>query len=195
MDLFIEEKQKESRRVSMQNETALVGEQLEAAVSSVCAMFERVGLSRDLLLNSESNQILAVSEAAIQEMKDEPDNETLVITQIKNQNKEQKAQQSYEDNMDVQGFGSTFASGFYQTTSDFGATMSSSFRSQSALMRMESRADDIQETMSSNPLKTELGDDEEEERRVQMEFEESMRATSMSFFKTAKSTFMSTNDL
>lgn len=28
-----------------------------------------------------------------------------------------------------------------------------------------------------------------------MEFEESMRATSMSFFKTAKSTFMSTNDI
>ena len=28
-----------------------------------------------------------------------------------------------------------------------------------------------------------------------MEFEQSMSATSMSFFKTAKSTFMSTNDL
>lgn len=38
-------------------------------------------------------------------------------------------------------------------------------------------------------------DDDEDERRAQMEFEQSMRATSMSFFKTAKSTFMSTNDL
>lgn len=38
-------------------------------------------------------------------------------------------------------------------------------------------------------------EDDEDERRAQMEFEQSMRATSMSFFKTAKSTFMSTNDL
>ena len=45
-------------------------------------------------------------------------------------------------------------------------------------------------------LMTEAGaDDDEDERRAQMEFEQSMRATSMSFFKTAKSTFMSTNDL
>ena len=38
-------------------------------------------------------------------------------------------------------------------------------------------------------------EDEENERREQMEFEQSLRDTSMSFFKTAKSTFMSTNDL
>ena len=42
---------------------------------------------------------------------------------------------------------------------------------------------------------TEGGDDNEEERNQQMEFEQSLRDTSMSFFKTAKSTFMSTNDL
>lgn len=38
-------------------------------------------------------------------------------------------------------------------------------------------------------------DEEDNERREQMEFEQSLRDTSMSFFKTAKSTFMSTNDL
>ena len=37
--------------------------------------------------------------------------------------------------------------------------------------------------------------DDNDERREQMEFEQSLRDTSMSFFKTAKSTFMSTNDL
>lgn len=47
----------------------------------------------------------------------------------------------------------------------------------------------------TNALMTEAGFDEEDERRAQMEFEQSMRATSMSFFKTAKSTFMSTQDL
>lgn len=39
------------------------------------------------------------------------------------------------------------------------------------------------------------GEDDDNERREQMEFEQSLRDTSMSFFKTAKSTFMSTNDL
>ena len=38
-------------------------------------------------------------------------------------------------------------------------------------------------------------DEEDNESREQMEFEQSLRDTSMSFFKTAKSTFMSTNDL
>lgn len=38
-------------------------------------------------------------------------------------------------------------------------------------------------------------DDDEDERRAQIEFEQSLRESSMSFFKTAKSTFMSTNDL
>ena len=37
--------------------------------------------------------------------------------------------------------------------------------------------------------------EDEEERRAQIEFEQSMRDTSMQFFKTAKSTFMSTNDM
>ena len=45
----------------------------------------------------------------------------------------------------------------------------------------------------SNPLMTEAGD-EEDDQRVQMEFEQSMRDTSTSFFKIAKSTFMSTNE-
>ena len=47
-----------------------------------------------------------------------------------------------------------------------------------------------------NPINmTENGDTEEDERRAQMEFEHQMRVTSMSFFATAKSTYMSSNDL
>ena len=46
-----------------------------------------------------------------------------MATQIKLQNKEKKAQISYESNMDAQGFGDTFTTGFYQTaTSGFKAT-------------------------------------------------------------------------
>ena len=49
-------------------------------------------------------------------------------------------------------------------------------------------------TGNANPNLTDLGSDDEE-RRAQLEFEQSMRATNMSFFQTAKSTFMSTTDL
>ena len=49
--------------------------------------------------------------------------------------------------------------------------------------------------VESAPLMSEQDLDEEGDRRVQMEFEQSMRETSQSFFKTAKSTFMSSNDL
>ena len=45
-----------------------------------------------------------------------------------------------------------------------------------------------------NPM-TEAGDDIDEEHQAQMKFVESMRASTMDFFKTAKSTFMSTNDI
>lgn len=97
--------------------------------------------------------------------------------------------------MDVQGFGNTFASGFGMSqtaTSGFGSVSnSSSMRPQSAYMnksiRNEVSASDVQ-----NPVMTE-GD--EDEMRAQMEFEQSMRNTSMSFFQTAKSTLMSENDL
>jgi len=64
--------------------------------------------------------------------------------------------------MDVQGFGSTFASGFYQTaTSGFGASgMGGSQRPQSSLM------DKMSIDGASNPNLTEAGDDDEEERRA-----------------------------
>jgi len=93
--------------------------------------------------------------------------------------------------MDAQGFGSTFTSGFYQTASS-GFNVGS-IRPQSAIMgNSNNLAMGANET---NPLMTEAACEEEEERRAQAEFEQSLRATSMSFFKTAKSTFMSTNDL
>ena len=103
--------------------------------------------------------------------------------------------------MDVQGFGNTFMSGFGMSqtaTSGFGSVSDgSSLRPSSALMNKsikgEVSADQVQGSM-----RTEGGDDDEfdneNERREQMEFEQSLRDTSMSFFKTAKSTFMSTND-
>ena len=107
--------------------------------------------------------------------------------------------------MDVQGFGNTFMSGFGMSqtaTSGFGSVSDgSSLRPSSALMNKsikgEVSADQVQ---GSNPsMRTKGGDDDEfdneNERREQMEFEQSLRDTSMSFFKTAKSTFMSTNDL
>ena len=99
-------------------------------------------------------------------MQTEPDNEALLVSRVKTQNKEQKAQQSYESNMDVQGFGSTFAGGFYQTASSgFGAAAS---RPQSA--HMKGNNDSRLGQPSAQPLMTENGDDEDE-RRAQEEFE------------------------
>lgn len=100
--------------------------------------------------------------------------------------------------MNMQGFGSTFASGFYKTTtSGFGAAASMGATARSMNFSAVNRAEGSSALaeMHDNPLMTEGPDEEEEERRAQMEFEQSMRATSMSFFKTVKSTFMSTNDL
>lgn len=173
-------------------------EQLEGALSTVLSLFEaRLGLSRETVLAESVSSapecgVEAASRVVIEEMCAEPDDEAILATRIKNQNKDQKAQQSFEDNMDAQGFGSTFTSGFYNTaTSGFGGSM----RPQSAFMNKMSIDGASMGGNSANPNLTEAGDDDEEERRAQMEFEQSMRATSMSFFKTAKSTFMSTNDL
>ena len=105
--------------------------------------------------------------------------------------------------MDVQGFGDTFATGFYQTASSgfkptgyMGGTVRStqSFKVNNKVNKVTrgSIVDNAQE--NNNPLMTEGGnEDEDEERRAQMEFEQQMRASNMSFFKTAKSTFMSSN--
>lgn len=97
--------------------------------------------------------------------------------------------------MDVQGFGNTFASGFGMSqtaTSGFGSVShSSSMRPQSAFMNNSIR-NEVNSNEIHNPVMTE-GDDDE--MHAQMEFEQSLRATSMSFFQTAKSTLMSENDL
>ena len=148
----------------------------------------RLGLSIDELTSGA--EVETESMAIVSKLVGEPDEEALLVSQIKSQNKEQKAQQSYEDNMEFQGFGSTFASGFYSTTtSGFGAAAA---RPQSAFM---TEGDGFGHTeINTQPLMTEGDISDEDEHRAQMEFEQSMRATSMSFFKTAKSTFMSTND-
>ena len=101
--------------------------------------------------------------------------------------------------MGVLVFGNTFASGFGMSqtaTSGFGSVSgSSSMRPSSALMNKSIKGEVSAEQMQ-NQIMTEGGDDDDgNERREQMEFEQSLRDTSMSFFKTAKSTFMSTNDL
>jgi hypothetical protein len=98
--------------------------------------------------------------------------------------------------MGVQGFGNTFASGFGMSqtaTSGFDSVSNtSSMRPSSAFMNKSIRGEGSA-NQAGNPVMTEGGDDDED--REQMEFEQSLRDTSMSFFKTAKSTFMSTNDL
>ena len=81
--------------------------------------------------------------------------------------------------MDTQGFGSTMTSGFFQTqTSGFGAaaSMGGTARPQSAFMRKQIRADDTSSGLGARgeavPTMTEGAlDDDEEERRAQMEFE------------------------
>lgn len=97
--------------------------------------------------------------------------------------------------MDLQGFGNTQASGFFNntSTSGFGGSMGAGMRPSSSFMHKMS-TDGASMTGNANPNLTELGSDDEE-RRAQLEFEQSMRATNMSFFQTAKSTFMSTTDL
>ena len=73
---------------------------------------EKLGLEQGDLMGPE---LEAECQAAGKQLEAEPDNEALLVTLIKSQDREQKAEQSYEDNMDVQGFGSTFAGGFFKT--------------------------------------------------------------------------------
>lgn len=151
------------------------------------AKFEQLGLP-STFLDSAKEELEGEALGVADKIAQEPDEEALICNLIKTQSKDQKAQQSYESNMDVQGFGETITSGFFQTsTSGFGHSAS---RPQSAFMRNASmnalaKPDD--------PAMTEAGEDDEAERRAQEEFEQSMRATSMSFFKTVQSTLMSSN--
>lgn len=89
-------------------------------------------------MNSASNDIETNSLAVVEQMKAEPEDSRLIVLQIKSQNKEKKAQQSYEDNMGNLGFGNTFASGFGMSqtaTSGFGSVSGgSSMRPSSAMM-------------------------------------------------------------
>ena len=63
------------------------------------ARFEKVGLYRaDLFQDDEiENQSLT----QIQNIFEEPDNAKLITTLVKSQNKDQKAKQSYESNLDA----------------------------------------------------------------------------------------------
>ena len=94
--------------------------------------------------------------------------------------------------MDAQGFGSTFASGFNRSASQSG--FGQMLRPSPSQLFQQVSTDGASTNGNLNPNLTELGSDDDE-RRAQMEFEQSMRATNMSFFQTAKSTFMSTADL
>ena len=101
-----------------------MSELYSGALATVLAQFARLGLSdSDLLEESKSQPVSGVNSAQntielkslpiIEKLLEEPANESLLISQLKNQNKDQKAQQSYETNMDVQGFGGTMTSGFF----------------------------------------------------------------------------------
>ena len=129
------------------------------------ARFETVGLTRADLFHGD--ELENPSQTQIQKIFEEPDNEKLINTIVRAQNKDQKAKQSYESNLDVQGFGETATSGFgffKSKTDGFGvSSMRSLARPQSAFM---GGLDENNSAMGNgerlNPM-TEAGDVEEEE--------------------------------
>jgi len=89
-DQFVEEKQRESRRVAMQSNPP-VAEQLDLALNNVLSMFSsKLGLNRDFLLDAETG-IESACRTAIEQLYEEPDDEAILANRIKNQNKDQKA--------------------------------------------------------------------------------------------------------
>lgn len=79
-----------------------VGKQFESALSAVLALFsESVGLNREHICSGDMTLFENTCTGVIQKLTEEPDEEVLLTTQIKSQDKEQKAQQSYENNMDL----------------------------------------------------------------------------------------------
>ena len=79
---------------------------MDSAVKKVIKKFIKLGLSEDLIETGPDTHL----HKKFTEISQEVDEETLLVTQIKSQNKEQKASQSYEQNM--KGMQETFASGF-----------------------------------------------------------------------------------
>ena len=63
------------------------------------ARFETVGLTKADIF--QSDELENPSQTQIQKIFDESDNEKLINTLVKSQNKDQKAKQSYESNLDV----------------------------------------------------------------------------------------------
>ena len=63
------------------------------------ARFETVGLTQADIFHSD--ELENTSQTQIQKIFEEPDNEKLINTIVRAQNKDQKAKQSYESNLDV----------------------------------------------------------------------------------------------
>ena len=87
---FVEEKQQDLRKVSMKT-SAPASELFEAALTNVLASFERLGLTRELLLpenNTEAGESSAETLKLFEKIAEEPDDEALLATTIKNQNKD-----------------------------------------------------------------------------------------------------------
>ena len=76
-----------------------MNELYESAVEAVMARFEKVGLTRADLF--QDDEIENSSLTQIQNIFEEPDNAKLITTLVKSQNKDQKAKQSYESNLDA----------------------------------------------------------------------------------------------
>jgi len=82
-DQFVEEKQRELRRVALQVQ-AQVADLYESALSSVLSLFEsKLGLSRDYFAPGENNDIASVSIAALAKIQAEPDDDDLLGKLIK----------------------------------------------------------------------------------------------------------------
>ena len=63
------------------------------------ARFEKIGLTRADLFHDDEIENSSLTQ--IQNIFEEPDNAKLITTLVKSQNKDQKAKQSYESNLDA----------------------------------------------------------------------------------------------
>ena len=136
---------------------------MQQAIQVVLAKFKNLGVSKEILLTTADTQMQKKCDEIAKEM----DEEMLLVTQIKSQNKEQKAQQSYEQNM--KGMEETFTSGF--GTSSIGFYPG-----------------------TSNYNTSQEGASDKLDRESQIKFQEIMRETTMSFFKTTKSTQLNSDN-
>lgn len=156
-ETFVEDKQMQSRKISLQSANGQ--DNFAKAVAAVMEKFQGLGITRQILSEEGETECQAVAD----KIAAEPDEDMIIVNIIKSQSKDQKAQQSYESNMDVQGFGNTMTSGFFQTqTSGFGERAA---RPQSAFMRADSM--NAFARPNDDGTLTEAADDEDEERRAQ----------------------------